>query len=336
MKRLTIVIGYLLLSGFCISQNCLKSYEYTGKPKSIIVDSISTMIGSTLFFDFVTYDVPDKLTIYTCSDSFSFYTGVANDQPGWNFIKGFGLIELSDESWYLKYQGSSIPPNFNGSIHSNGMLRIIYRSNCCKLKWKIEGNKNDYTVFTVCIQLANVSTIPIDTIQIPHCDTYSTELKYDSCGYVLHEYIDSTIQIEPVIIPPSCVGNSDGSIRFPKFPQFNLYDVAAGVYTIEVKNTVCSRIYKIQVATAYSCFIFIPNVFSPNEDGQNDFFFVSSDIDEDYELSIFDRWGNLLHFGKYKTNSGGWTDLNVPIGVYAYLITMSNSRRFTGDVTIVR
>jgi gliding motility-associated-like protein len=39
----------------------------------------------------------------------------------------------------------------------------------------------------------------------------------------------------------------------------------------------------------------IPNVFSPNGDGRNDFFFLPGICaGEDYSLEIYDRWGNLL------------------------------------------
>jgi gliding motility-associated-like protein len=41
---------------------------------------------------------------------------------------------------------------------------------------------------------------------------------------------------------------------------------------------------------------FIPNTFTPNGDGKNDYFFPKGvGIDpSDYDLWIFDRWGNLI------------------------------------------
>ncbi|MBI3512381.1 MAG: gliding motility-associated C-terminal domain-containing protein [Bacteroidetes bacterium] len=49
--------------------------------------------------------------------------------------------------------------------------------------------------------------------------------------------------------------------------------------------------------------IYVPNAFTPNGDGMNDIFLpVGNDVDPDYyELTIYDRWGNLL----FKTNSWG-------------------------------
>jgi gliding motility-associated-like protein len=40
--------------------------------------------------------------------------------------------------------------------------------------------------------------------------------------------------------------------------------------------------------------IFVPNVFSPNDDQSNDIFFVTSQNLASLELLIFNRWGNLM------------------------------------------
>ena len=71
---------------------------------------------------------------------------------------------------------------------------------------------------------------------------------------------------------------------------------------------------------------FIPNSFSPNQDGDNEIFkpIISYDISEYlYVFKIFDRWGNNI----FETNqyNVGWdgTDLNnkkLPTGVYSYVL----------------
>jgi gliding motility-associated-like protein len=52
--------------------------------------------------------------------------------------------------------------------------------------------------------------------------------------------------------------------------------------------------------------LYVPNAFTPNDDGLNDFFLpVGNDVDPDnYELMIFDRWGNLIF--QTKTWGEGW------------------------------
>ena len=57
--------------------------------------------------------------------------------------------------------------------------------------------------------------------------------------------------------------------------------------------------------------IYIPNVFSPNDDGINDLFYIFGGLDVAMvkELSIFDRWGNQVFFAEnfpHNDASFGW------------------------------
>jgi gliding motility-associated-like protein len=42
---------------------------------------------------------------------------------------------------------------------------------------------------------------------------------------------------------------------------------------------------------------YIPNAFTPNEDGVNDYFYGQGIGIEKYDIYIFDRWGNLIYHG---------------------------------------
>ena len=73
--------------------------------------------------------------------------------------------------------------------------------------------------------------------------------------------------------------------------------------------------------------VFVPNAFSPNNDGLNDFFKPFGTGIDSYEIFIYDRWGELVYEGK--TNSGGWdgkliNDELAPEGVYIYSIQTIN------------
>lgn len=78
------------------------------------------------------------------------------------------------------------------------------------------------------------------------------------------------------------------------------------------------------------CDIYAPttvyNGFSPNNDGINDFFVVEGLENTDAEeLSIFNRWGNLVFFTKdYQNNwDGTWNGEDLPDGTYFYIIEVS-------------
>lgn len=94
------------------------------------------------------------------------------------------------------------------------------------------------------------------------------------------------------------------------------------------------------------CFINIPNSFSPNGDGLNDYFFprdlLSSGL-ASFKLSVYNRWGQEI-FVTTQLDGRGW-DGNYggkeqQMGVYVYTIdaTFKNKifKTFKGNVTLVR
>ena len=89
--------------------------------------------------------------------------------------------------------------------------------------------------------------------------------------------------------------------------------------------------------------IFIPNTFTPNGDGKNDVFYAYSKVLEQYELLIYDRWGNLAF--KTEDLSKGWDGrINgnpQPQDVYVYKLNYilkytRNWREKVGTVTLIR
>ncbi len=62
---------------------------------------------------------------------------------------------------------------------------------------------------------------------------------------------------------------------------------------------------------------FIPNVFTPNKDNVNDFFYPDVIQMEDWEMKIQNRWGNLIT--TLNKNNPFWAGENYSDGVYFYL-----------------
>lgn len=88
--------------------------------------------------------------------------------------------------------------------------------------------------------------------------------------------------------------------------------------------------------------IFLPNAFTPNDDGENDVLYVRSNIIETVELAIYNRWGQRV----FTTNDKniGWDgkfkgELQTP-DVYGYYLkaTCFNGEEFfkKGNVTLLR
>lgn len=124
-----------------------------------------------------------------------------------------------------------------------------------------------------------------------------------------------------------------------------------GTFSVII-NSLCSSLeVEVEVIEDESCSsqfsLFVPNIFSPNGDGRNDFFKVSySDISNITSLHsrIFDRWGNeVFNSDQIEFSWDGSFHGNVLLpGVYTYLIVATfeeqgktKIKKFVGDITIL-
>jgi gliding motility-associated-like protein len=125
----------------------------------------------------------------------------------------------------------------------------------------------------------------------------------------------------------------------------NLKIVHHGNYSLTVTNTHdCSTTDEIIVAK--DCYVDIPNSFTPNNDGVNDYFFprqlLSSGI-TDFTMQVFNRWGQVI-FETTNANGSGWdgkfNGKDQPQGVFIYRIHVifKNGRmeKYDGNVTLIR
>jgi gliding motility-associated-like protein len=117
-----------------------------------------------------------------------------------------------------------------------------------------------------------------------------------------------------------------------------------GHYWLEISDKGCTSTDSIWIAR--DCYLNIPNSFSPNGDGLNDYFLprelLSSGL-MTFSMSIYNRWGENI-FTTTKIDGRGWdgkyNGIAQPLGVYVYKIDVifSNNIRksYSGNVTLVR
>lgn len=84
--------------------------------------------------------------------------------------------------------------------------------------------------------------------------------------------------------------------------------------------------------------LYLPNVFTPNEDGINDVFGIEYSGKEPFTLQVFDRWGKLAHTST--DPSIPWNGIRInglaaAEGVYYYVLQVGENS-FTGNVTLMR
>jgi gliding motility-associated-like protein len=92
---------------------------------------------------------------------------------------------------------------------------------------------------------------------------------------------------------------------------------------------------------AISKLIQIPNSFTPNNDGLNDFWEIKG-IEKftDNHVAIFNRWGEIIFETNGYSNTNHFNALDVMQGVYVYVVEVKSNQGYTktyhGDLTILR
>lgn len=122
-----------------------------------------------------------------------------------------------------------------------------------------------------------------------------------------------------------------------------------GIGCFDVKLTVtssydCIDITQLQVCIGLEVSLFVPNAFTPNEDGTNDIFLAKGYNINNFEMGIFNRWGENI-FQSYNIKDGWdgtYNKIDCQEGVYAWIIkynTLVEPRKenvVLGKVSIVR
>jgi gliding motility-associated-like protein len=133
---------------------------------------------------------------------------------------------------------------------------------------------------------------------------------------------------------------STSTLQNPKhiFEQTYLYNTYLVVQnTFGCSDTVHKSINFEELPTLY-----VPNSFTPNDDGENDRFFAKGIGITKFKLSVFDRWGEKIF--ECSSFEGAWdgTCKGEPVkqDSYVWMITFSSieykSRTITGNVLLMR
>ena len=179
----------------------------------------------------------------------------------------------------------------------------------------------------------------IDLPELQACDTgfdsavfdltsalESIDAQYDTAAAEFYESESDAINLENPILNPSNYVNISGIqtiyIRIPYVPCYQLFR-----FDLLVEN----------------CPPTIPDGFSPNDDGYNDWFNIQGlyDIFDQHKLLIYNRYGTLIFEGDnnlkwYGRSNRGINDRGklVPVGTYFYVLQLNdpNYQSLTGWV----
>jgi len=120
--------------------------------------------------------------------------------------------------------------------------------------------------------------------------------------------------------------------------------VHPGTYSLKASRNDCATTENITVNK--DCYTDIPNAFTPNNDGVNDYFYPRQLLSKGvvgFSMIVYDRWGQKI-FETTTTDGRGWdgkfNGKDQPMGVYIYQINavLKNGRNesYSGNVTLMR
>ena len=152
----------------------------------------------------------------------------------------------------------------------------------------------------------------------------------------------------PVVLQPpypvtSIQWNTGDTVpSIPALESGDYWFIAVDQFGCTVQDTIA-----VTLLTATESGALVPNVFSPNGDGKNDTFLVQGAFLDDFEMEIYNRWGQVMFRSTNVTN--GWnggvdnqTSAKVPDGTYYYVISFKDRcsdeprTERTGHVTVLR
>lgn len=171
-----------------------------------------------------------------------------------------------------------------------------------------------------------------------------------------------SLTIYAQVVPNDCKGADDGGAiqanvtgGTPPYKYYWSYDslttslisnLPNGFYTVEVKDSNnCTASQVVEVGYDNCCLPSIPNAFSPNGDGKNDYFRLIYKGDAQIiEFSVYNRYGERVYASE--TNDIGWDGTykgdSCDLGTYFYYTKFycgnlkDKVLELKGDVTLVR
>lgn len=200
-----------------------------------------------------------------------------------------------------------------------------------------------------------INPVLYDTTAIPQSIKYTATVSMNGClgdTATMKAIVnpEPTISVSPTGLDTVDLGNSvqlnaTGGTTYAWFPS-------AGLSCTSCPNPVASptvtTTYYVSITNAEGCSksdsvrlpvidvnINIPNVFTPNSsDINNEFYIQNLKYHPNSQIDIYDRWGVLVyHSDNYPNNWNGGTQSD---GVYYYVLTLNNSKKYDGFFQIIR
>ena len=329
----------------------------------------------------LTADGKGKIASYRWSE-FSNYSVLLNGNPtdssiSYNFTGGSRIIYLEGTTEHgcsfeenITLQEVNAVPNILGenTFCLGDTIRLIKDPNAFVTVDPIETFWNPIDIMTKLPAKGDtVLVVPTDTVTVTATFVYNSgctktrsiflnpSLVYSYEPYI--EIVDSTVYLGQEFT----LRNANPNLLFTtewvpkgldgdpfKDSQRYLADRQLGYVILQSSDAICAKNDTIFLSDEYNNIlcgppdIFIPNAFSPNEDGENDLLRVRGKFIEEMLFRVYDRWGQLVFESRDKDL--GWdgvfngVKLNPAVYVYYLEATCINRNKYftQGNVTLIR
>ncbi len=285
-------------------QYCISFFAHLFNQTTYAIDRLGALITDTMV---TTDNVHNPILISPQVESAEWF--FYKDTNNWERIEG-SFIAHGGENWLTI-------GNFHKSIDTHTIIAGIY--------------SNFYAYYLIDDVAVYECDAPVYTANAGGnktiCKGESVQIgmpRYDEYLYEWHRMDGTLVDTTSYLtVSPTATTSYVLSVKDFKF------DVTTDTVTVVVDDAMCTQIY-------------IPNIFSPNGDGQNDVFRLLGEQIASVHLQVYNRWGNMV----FESNdmSYAWDGMYqgkaCEVGVYAWMaeIVMKNGTNLfrKGNVSLVR
>lgn len=227
-----------------------------------------------------------------------------------------------------------------------------------------DGDTSTLGLVNHCYDLFGSYTVGLTVVDINGCVNSVSLLNYitvypePTAGFVILSPQPATLEESPIVFGDQSTGGDTCRWDFLGDQNYvtsvNCGDITytyddTGLYyatQIVVNQWGCADTVTHEVIIIPNATLYVPNTFTPNGDGLNDFFLAYGMYIEDFHMMVFDRWGMLI-FESYDINVGWNGRVNNNSGSLAQIDTyvwkieyteqyMGYYHRMIGHVNLIR
>jgi gliding motility-associated-like protein len=195
----------------------------------------------------------------------------------------------------------------------------------------------------------SISINPATSLEIIATDVDGNDISSSNIEICSHKTVKLTVKdVAGYLDNPNYVYTYYWDTPLAKYytRDISLTCLPEGANNIRAYVTGCIVTDTVQLITTKLCVLELPNVFTPNGDGVNDFFEIEGIEDfPNSTVQVFNRWGKkIFESENYNNSDNAWTGENSAAGVYYYVLkvnygeknTCLDAKDFSGTVTIMR